>query len=156
FLTAFTETAADVLLYSSTFFSVGPALLPGAGESSGLSSRKWHPYQHSKFLARMEARKARASVDPLVILYPGVIYGPGKRTQGNLVVQIIADFLAGRVPALLGDGSQIWSYAYVQDVARGHMSALRKCKSGGEFVLGGDNVSLRCFFATLVWLVGNR
>ena len=155
-LTAFRKAGAEVLLYTSTFFALGPALLPGAGESSGLSSRKWHPYQHSKFLARMEARKALASGDPIIILYPGVIYGPGKRTQGNLVVQIIADFLAGRVPALLGDGSPIWSYAYVQDVARGHLSALRKFESGCEFVLGGDNVSLRGFFATLARLVGKR
>jgi farnesol dehydrogenase len=153
-LTASRKAEAQVLLYTSTFFALGPVPLPGASEGSGLRSHKWHPYQHSKFLARVEARQALASGYPIIILYPGVIYGPGKRTQGNLVVQIIADFLAGRVPALLGDGSQIWSYAYVQDVARGYMSVLRKFKSGGEFVLGGDNVSLRDFFGTLGKLVG--
>jgi farnesol dehydrogenase len=61
--------------------------------------------------------------------------------------------MAGKVPGLLGDGSQVWSYSFVEDVARGHLLAWRKSPSGGEFVLGGENRTLREFFSILGKLV---
>src|SRR5437867_1505956 len=45
------------LVYTSTFFALGPARCPGAAENSGLVEERWHPYQHSKSLARKEARE---------------------------------------------------------------------------------------------------
>jgi farnesol dehydrogenase len=142
------------VIYTSSFFALGPAPPPGAREDSGLQARLRHPYQHSKFLARLEARRTRSSGFPIVIVYPGVLYGPGRRTLGNVVSQLISDFMAGKVPGLLGDGSQVWSYSFVEDVARGHLLAWRKSPSGGEFVLGGENRTLREFFSTLGKLVG--
>jgi farnesol dehydrogenase len=70
------------------------------------------------------------------------------------VSRLISDFLAGRIPGLLGDGSQVWSYSFVEDVALGHLLAWRKAPSGGEFVLGGENLSFRDFFSTLARLTG--
>ena len=91
-----------------------------------------------------------------MILYPGVIYGPGKRTEGNIVVKLVSDFLAGKVPGILGDGRQVWSYAFVEDVARGHLLALRDSRGKGEYVLGGENVSFSDFFELLGRLAGKR
>jgi farnesol dehydrogenase len=142
------------LVYTSTFLALEPTMPPGAAENSGLTEKKWHPYQHSKALARKEAREALASGFPIVILYPGVIYGPGRKTEGNIVVQLIADFLAGKIPGILGDGSQVWSYSYIDDIARGHLLALQGACGGGEFVLGGDNVAFADFFQTLARLTG--
>src|SRR5512143_598104 len=36
------------LVYTSSFFALGPAPVPGAGERAPLEGRKIHPYQHSK------------------------------------------------------------------------------------------------------------
>ncbi len=145
---------AGTLIYTSSFFALGPAGLPGAREDSGPEPAGRHPYLHSKFLARAEARQARASGFPIVILYPGVIYGPGRRTAGNLVGRLVSDFVSGRMSGLLGTGCQIWSFAFIEDVARGHLRAMERAAGGGEFVLGGDNVSLRGFYGILSRLAG--
>ncbi len=142
------------LLYTSSFFALGPANLPGACEDSPLPALARHAYEHTKVIARKAAREARISGFPIVILYPGVIYGPGPQTQGNLVGRLLSDFAKGKMPGLLGDGSQVWSFSYVEDVARGHLLALEQAPLGGEFVLGGDNVSLRDFLRTAGQLLG--
>lgn len=153
-LEASEKAGVDRLIYTSTFFALGPHAPPGAVEDSGLDDIKRHPYQHSKLLARKEARRVLTQGRRMVILYPGVIYGPGRRTEGNIVVRLISDFLAGKVPGLLGDGRQTWSYAFVEDVARGHLLALRQSAGSGEYVLGGENVSFGEFFGLLGKLVG--
>lgn len=47
-------------------------------------------YEKSKFLADGIALKAAESGVPIVILYPGVIYGPGKLTAGNVLARIVS------------------------------------------------------------------
>jgi NAD+-dependent farnesol dehydrogenase len=144
------------LVYTSSFFALGPAPVPGASERAPLEGRKIHPYQHSKLEARREAVRALAAGFPIVVLYPGIIYGPGRRTRGNLVAKLVEDFACGRTPGLLGDGNQVWSFAYIDDVAKGHLLALSVSPKGGEYVLGGKNVSLAGFFAALSSLTGKR
>jgi len=82
---------------------------------------------------------------PLVSLVPGVVYGPGETTEGNLIGRMIRDHLAGRLPGLIG-ADRCWSYAYVNDVADAHVSALTPSVPAGEYLLGGDNApQLRVF-----------
>lgn len=153
-LAACRRSGVSTLVYTSSFFALGPAPLPGVREEATGPNCPRHPYQHSKLLARTAAAQARASGFPIVTLYPGVIYGPGPRTPGNLVARLLDDFRAGKMPGLLGDGSQVWSYTHVEDVARGHVLALERAPDGGEFVLGGENASLREFFRTASRLIG--
>ena len=88
--------------------------------------------------AREVAHAAIAEGLPLVSLVPGVIYGPGAVTEGNLVGRLVADHLAGRLPGLIG-AERCWSYAYVDDVAEAHVSALTPEALAGEYLLGGEN-----------------
>jgi nucleoside-diphosphate-sugar epimerase len=50
---------------------------------------------------------------------------------------------------LLGTGEQRWSFAYIVDVVKAHLTALDKGKLGEEYLLGGDNRSLNDFFRVL-------
>jgi nucleoside-diphosphate-sugar epimerase len=84
------------------------------------------------------AQTAIAEGVPLVSLVPGVVYGPGEATEGNLVGRMVRDHLAGRLPGLIG-ADRCWSYAYVNDVADAHVSALTPELPTGEYLLGGDN-----------------
>jgi len=86
---------------------------------------------------------------PVIVTIPGVIYGPGPKTEGNLVGGMIDQCLAGKFPGLLGSGQQRWSFAYLPDVVNGHLAALEKGTPGEEYVLGGDNRSLNDFFRLL-------
>ena len=48
-------------------------------------------YEKSKVLADKIALQAAAEGVPITLVYPGVIYGPGKLTTGNLVSRIVRE-----------------------------------------------------------------
>ena len=151
------RAAGARVVYTSSFIALGPS---GAGE---LDASRPHPgppfrnpYERTKALADARAREAAASGADVVILYPGVVYGPGDMTEGNIVVRMIADHLAGRLPGLVGPGDRRWSYAFVEDVAEGHALALEKGKAGDRFVLGGENATLERLFALVEELAGAK
>jgi nucleoside-diphosphate-sugar epimerase len=110
--------------------------LPPPGQKRALEA---NDYQRSKVRAREVVRGAARAGAPIVTLVPGVIYGPGVTTEGNLVGRLVADHLAGRLPGVIG-AERTWSYAYVDDVAEGHVVALERGEPGTEYLLGGANV----------------
>jgi farnesol dehydrogenase len=143
------------LVYTSSFIAVGPAGPLPADET------RVHPggvfrnaYERTKARADGLAREAAAGGEDVVMLYPGVVYGPGEMTDGNLVVKMVADHLRGRFPGLIGPGDRLWSYAFVEDVAEGHALALERGGRGERYFLGGENVSLNGFFALLQEVAG--
>ncbi|MCA1558834.1 MAG: hypothetical protein LC804_00720, partial [Acidobacteria bacterium] len=95
-------------------------------------------YQRTKARARQVALAAARDGVPIVSLYPGVIYGPGPATEGNLVGRLIRDHLAGALPGLVGP-DRVWSYAGVEAVAEAHVTALERGEAGAEYLLGGEN-----------------
>jgi farnesol dehydrogenase len=97
-------------------------------------------YQRTKVRAAAVARDAMREGLPVVSLVPGVVYGPGAATEGNLIGRMIRDHLAGRLPGLVG-ADRSWSYAYVDDVADAHVNALMPHIPAEEFLLGGDNAT---------------
>jgi farnesol dehydrogenase len=101
------------------------------------------------------ADEAVRNGSPLVRVYPGVVYGPGADTEGNLVGRLISDHLKGKLPGLVGP-EHPWSYAYVDDVAAGHCAALERGRAGGRYALGGDNVPQRRVFEIVEQLTGKR
>jgi len=102
----------------------------------------------------MAAEQAMADGCPIIPVFPGVVYGPGPMTQGNHVVQLIQDFFHGKIPGVFGKGDQRWNFAFVSDVAEGHLLAAERGTPGRPYFLGGENVSLNEFFALLGDLMG--
>lgn len=138
------------LVYTSSFMAIGPTGAAPADESQihpGHSFR--NDYERTKAQADVIAREAAAAGRDVVLLYPGVVYGPGDRTAGNIVVNMIADHLRGRFPGIIGPGDRLWSYAFVEDVAAGHVDALEKGRAGERYLLAGENVSMNDFFRLL-------
>ena len=88
-------------------------------------------------------------------VYPGVVFGPGVRSEGNLVGQLLSDHLAGRLPGLVGP-EHIWSYSYVTDVAAGYCAALERGRPGGRYMLGGENRTQYDLFETVRARTGLR
>ena len=80
---------------------------------------------------RSRARRADDG-QPIVILYPGVVYGPGVMSEGNLLGRLLADHLAGRLPGLIGP-ERIWSFAWIDDVAAAHVAALERGTAGSTY-----------------------
>ena len=138
------------VLYVSSFIALGPTERGPGGmldESAEAGDRKWiNDYERTKTLADRRARQAIELGAPLVVVYPGVVYGPGAMTEGNIVVRGLLEMLHGRLPALVGDAARRWSYVHVEDVAAGVEAALERAPLGGRYLLGGENVALGDFY----------
>lgn len=149
------RSASARLVYTSSFIALGPSgrgALDASRPHPGPPFR--NPYERTKALADAVAREAATRGDDVVILYPGVVYGPGDMTEGNIVARMIADHLGGRLPALVGPADRRWSYAFVEDVAAGHVLALEKAPAGEGYVLGGENATLGQVFALVQEIAG--
>ncbi|MGD0693926.1 MAG: NAD-dependent epimerase/dehydratase family protein [Terriglobia bacterium] len=137
------------VVYTSSFIALGPSADTNAGEGLRNAGKYSNEYEATKARALEWLRQEGFRKFPVVALFPGVIYGPGPQTEGNLVGSMIEQYRAGKFPGLLGDGNQRWSFAYNADVVDAHLAALERGRSGEEYVLGGDNRSLNDFFRLL-------
>jgi farnesol dehydrogenase len=138
------------LVYTSSFIAVGPAGPEPADERTVHPGDRYrNDYERTKAEADRIARAAAAAGQDVVILYPGVVYGPGDLTDGNLVVKMVDDHLHGRFPGIIGPGDRLWSYAFVDDVAEGHADALERGRAGERYFLAGENVTMVGLFARL-------
>ena len=135
------------VLYTSSFVA-----LPPQGRTEPLVA---NDYQRTKVAADRVADAAVRDGVPLIRVYPGVVYGAGSFTEGNLVGRLIADHLAHKLPGLVGPENR-WSYAYVDDVAAGHCAALERGRVGGRYALGGENAPQRRVFEIVHRLTGRR
>ena len=135
------------VLYTSSFVAIPPQ-----GRTEPLAA---NDYQRTKVAADRVADEAVRDGLPLIRVYPGVVYGPGSFTEGNLVGRLIADHLAHKLPGLVGPENR-WSYAYVDDVAAGHCAALERGRIGGRYALGGENAPQRRVFEIVRRLTGRR
>lgn len=153
-LAASAGAGVERVLYVSSFIALGPtergpggALDESVDPLPGGRERHWiNDYERTKAQADARARLAIANGAPLVVVYPGVIYGPGELTEGNIVVRHLLDLAHGRLPALLGRPERRWNYVFVEDVAAGIAAALARAPSGGRYVLGGENVTQGEFY----------
>jgi dihydroflavonol-4-reductase len=125
------------MVYVSSFMA-----LPPAGERHPIQA---NDYQRTKVRGLEVARAAVSAGAPIVITFPGVVYGPGAATEGNLVGRLVRDHLQGRLPGIVGAHNH-WSFAYVDDVAQSHVAAVERPAVRGEFVLGGENAPQRRVF----------
>jgi farnesol dehydrogenase len=152
---AASAAAGARLVYTSSFIAVGPTGERPVDESHIHSGRTFrNDYERTKARADVVARKAAAAGSDIVLLYPGVVYGPGEMTEANLVVKMIRDHLSGRLPGIVGPGDRLWCYAYADDVAEAHVAALSRGRRGERYFLGGENATMNDFFAVLEGLTG--
>jgi farnesol dehydrogenase len=135
------------ILYTSSFLALTP--------HGGAAPIEANDYQRTKVAADRVADEAVREGSGLVRVYPGVVYGPGAFTEGNLIGRLIADHLRHRLPGLIGP-EQPWSYAYVDDVAAGHCSALERGAPGARYTLGGENAPQARVFELVEQLTGRR
>ncbi len=63
--------------------------------------------------------------------------GGNRRIAGETSTRIVANYLRGRLPAVVDSYTNIVD---VEDVAEGHLLAARKGKTGERYILGGDNL----------------
>lgn len=142
-------------IYTSSFIALGPS--NGAPLTEKDSRRTDHvnnDYERTKYLADQMIRKYIADGYPVSILYPGVIYGPGNLTDGNIVAKNLIPFLNGKMP--FGLPIKTWSYAYIEDVIRGFVTVIENDVSSRRYILGGENHNGESFYKTLERVSGKK
>jgi nucleoside-diphosphate-sugar epimerase len=100
-----------------------------------------------RHLTEYDRTKAQAHYDvaepliraglPLVIVQPGVIYGPGDQ---SLVREMLVRFLQGKLPFVPRRTAYCW--AHVEDVARAHLLAMERGAPGRSYHLAGPVYTL--------------
>ncbi len=90
-------------------------------------------YDRTKWLAHYEvALPMIARGLPLVIVQPGLVYGPD---DTSTVATTFKQYVQRRLPLLPERTAFCW--AHVDDVARGHLLAMEKGKPGESYILAG-------------------
>jgi len=154
-LRAASEAGVKKLVYASSFIALGPSNGAPLSEDDPRRTPEFHnDYERTKFLADQAARRLIAQGLPLYVLYPGVIYGPGNLTDGNLVAKNIIPFLNGTMP--FGMAIRAWSYAFVQDVVQGFVKVIEGVPPSRRYVLGGDNRTGEEFYQALHEATGRK
>ncbi|XP_057728085.1 uncharacterized protein LOC130943988 [Arachis stenosperma] len=137
----------EKLIYTSSFFALGPT--DGAiADENQVHHEKFFctEYEKSKLAADKIAKEAALEGAPMVLLYPGVIYGPGKVTAGNVLARMIIERFNWRLPGYIGKGNDGFSFSHVDDVVEGHIAAMEKGKPGSRYLLTGENASFKHVF----------
>lgn len=119
-------------------------------------------YRHDgPFLSEYDKTKWRAHYQvaepimkkglPLVILQPGVVYGPGDPSS---IGSMLRDFLRGRLPMVPKRSAYCWSH--VEDAARAHVLCMEKGRTGEAYIAGGPVHTLEEALETAAAVTGRR
>ena len=120
-------------------------------ESYHFTGKHISEYDRTKALAHEVAEGFIRDGLPLVIVQPGVIYGPGDTSVLGRAVQL---FLQGRLPMVPSGTTYCWGY--VDDIARGHILAMEKGKVGESYIIAGPCHRLTEFFEMAAAFTGRK
>mgnify|MGYP005964440193 CR=1 FL=1 len=87
-----------------------------------------------------------------VVVHPSGILGPYDRA-GNHMVQMVSDYICGRLPACVRGG---YDFVDVRDVARGCILAAEKGRAGECYILSGRHYEVREILAMVRQVEGGR
>jgi dihydroflavonol-4-reductase len=132
------------------------ALRPGevADESTPLpESEAIGAYKRSKIAAeRLVDSMVTERALPAVIVNPSTPIGP-RDARPTPTGRIIVEAAKGRIPVFVDTGLNL---VHVDDVASGHLAALRSGKIGARYILGGENVLFSQMLEDIAGIVGRR
>lgn len=107
-------------------------------------------YDRTKWLAHYEvAVPLMREGLPLMIVLPGVVYGPG---DTSALGEAFRQYLRGRLPATPAGSAYCW--AHVDDVAEAHVLAMERGRPGESYIIAGPRCSLVDAFALAERLTG--
>ena len=131
------------------------ALLPPAGPVLGPDDEPGHPtgvYARSKADAERTARAMQADGAPVVITYPGAVWGPERPHPGDQV-QMVVNFLKfGVIPVTTGGMSVVDA----RDLGAVHAACFERGKGARRFMAGGEFVGVGRLVEILRTLTGRR
>ena len=123
-----------------------------------LADEKYHftgehisEYDRTKAEAHKLADEFIAQGLPLVIVQPGLIYGPGDTSS---VRASLLNLFKGQLPMLPRQTAMSW--AHVDDIVHGHILAMEKGKIGESYIICGEKYELYEAFKLAAQMAGVR
>ncbi|MCQ3938561.1 MAG: epimerase [Chloroflexi bacterium] len=120
-------------------------------ETYRFQGRHLSEYDRTKAAAHDIADEFIAKGLPLIIVQPGMIYGPGDTS--SLRTNLVA-FLKGQLPMLPSKFGVC--FAHVEDTARGHILAMEKGKPGETYIIAGEPRTMTDAFRLAGEITGRR
>lgn len=130
------QAAADAgvprVVYTSTLAVFGDTGGRVVDEAYRMDGPWLSEYDRTKWQAHYEVALPMMDAGlPLVIVQPGLVYGPGDHSNVGLALR---DYLRRRLPAIPDQGG---CWAFVEDTARGHVLAMERGAVGESYIIGG-------------------
>ncbi|MGA0596015.1 hopanoid-associated sugar epimerase [Enterovirga sp. CN4-39] len=144
------EQGVERVVYTSSVATI----TPGHDETHPLTPETAIGiYKRSKVLAEraVEEMIERDGL-PAVIVNPSTPIGP-RDVKPTPTGRVIVEAASGKMPGFVDTGLNL---AHVDDVAAGHLLALRHGRIGERYILGGENVLLSRMLADIAEIVGRR
>jgi dihydroflavonol-4-reductase len=148
------RAGVERIVYTSSVATIALQDKTPADESHPLlESKAVGAYKKSKVIAeRLVEDMVKHHSLPAVIVNPSTPIGP-RDVKPTPTGRIIVEAASGRMPGFVDTGLNL---VHVDDVASGHLAALRHGKVGELYILGGENVYLREMLAAIATIVGRR
>lgn len=107
-------------------------------------------YKRTKYVAEHEVLRAAAQGAPVSLVLPTFPLGP-RDTRPTPTGKLVLDFLNGHIPAFVDTTLNV---VHVDDLAAGHVLALERGAVGRSYIVGGENLGMGSFLATLAECTG--
>jgi dihydroflavonol-4-reductase len=148
------KSGIERIVHTSSVATVEPRRDGAPADEGALMSERSASgaYQRSKIMAEALVREMTVHGLPAVIVNPATTIGPHD-VRPTPTGRIIIAAATGRIPAFVDTGLNL---VHVDDVARGHVAALRRGRIGERYILGGDNVLFARMLADIATLAGRR
>jgi nucleoside-diphosphate-sugar epimerase len=148
-LQAAMETNIAKVVVTSSCSVLGPSAGEEVNESTPRLNSMSTDYEISKFLAEELCRQYSRKGLHTVIVSPPAIYGPGTDTASNAISKMLMNSLRSGIIFQPSPSDLCRNFAYIEDVANGHLLAIEYGKSGENYILGGENISYKEFSKTI-------
>ncbi len=147
------RAGVERIVYTSSVATLAPRSdgKPGDEAAPLMPAAAVSAYKQSKVAAeRLVEAMVSESRLPAVIVNPSAPIGP-RDVRPTPTGRIIIEAASGRMPAFIDTGLNL---VHVDDVAAGHLAALRHGRIGERYILGGQDASLADMLAEIAQLVG--
>ncbi len=147
----------EKIVFTSTAGVLGPSHHTPVAEHDTRIGEVMNEYEDSKTIAEELCLRYVAEKNMnIVTVNPPRVYGPGVDTESNSITRLLKMYAAGKWKVIPGNGKGIGSYVHVEDVAQGHLLAMKHGKPGERYILSGENLSYDEFFDIIKKITGKN
>jgi dihydroflavonol-4-reductase len=136
------------LVVTSSISAYGQVSGAVTEQTPSLAANSWVNYQKSKWQAQEIARAAVSRGLEVVIMQPGAIIGPYDIGTWSRLFLMVRD---GKLP---GVPAAALTFTHVRECVAAHIAAADKGENGGDYLLGGENRSMRDLVTEVSSLLG--